>query len=81
MNKKIRIFGTLAMAALMFGSCSEQTPELFQDIHGVYLNNRSKTNILQDATDVTFVYQKGDEMQDGWLSRRLSLSRRLGGYG
>jgi len=63
MNKKIRIFGTLAMAALMFGSCSEQTPELFQDIHGVYLNNRSKTNILQDATDVTFVYQKGDEMQ------------------
>lgn len=53
----------LAMAALALSSCSEQSPEEFQDIKGVYFNNRTNTNILQDSTDVTFVYQKGDEMQ------------------
>lgn len=63
MNKKTKIFAMLAMAALTFGSCSEQVPEVFQDINGVYFNNRTNTNILQDSTDVTFVYQKGDEMQ------------------
>ncbi len=52
-----------AMAALALSSCSEQSPEEFQDINGVYFNNRTNTNILQDSTDVTFVYQKGDEMQ------------------
>ena len=53
----------LGMAALALSSCSEQSPEEFQDINGVYFNNRTNTNILQDSTDVTFVYQKGDEMQ------------------
>ena len=53
----------LGMAALAFSSCSEQSPEEFQNINGVYFNNRTNTNILQDSTDVTFVYQKGDEMQ------------------
>lgn len=52
-----------AMAALSLGSCSEQEPDVFQNINGVYLNNRSNTNILQANTNVTFVYQKGDEMQ------------------
>jgi len=63
MNNKIKTFMVLAMSALMLGSCSEQTPDEFQNINGVYFNNRTNTNILQDATDVTFVYQKGDEMQ------------------
>lgn len=58
--KKI-LLGALAVVAL--GSCSEQTPEVFEDINGVYFNNRTNTNVLQDATNVTFVYQKGDEMQ------------------
>lgn len=52
-----------AMTALSLGSCSEQEPDVFQNINGVYLNNRSNTNILQANTNVTFVYQKGDEMQ------------------
>ena len=52
-----------AMAAFLLGSCSEQEPDVFQDINGVYLNNRTNTNILQDSTNVTFVYEKGDEMQ------------------
>ncbi len=51
------------MAVVGLGSCGEQTPDLFQDIDGVYFNNRTNTNVLQDSTDVTFVYQKGDEMQ------------------
>ena len=52
-----------AMAIVGLGSCSEQNPDVFEDINGVYFNNRTNTNVLQDATNVTFVYQKGDEMQ------------------
>lgn len=52
-----------ALAALMLTACSEQTPEDFDNIQGVYFNNRSNTSVLQDSTDVTFVYQKGDELQ------------------
>lgn len=63
MNKKIIRFMVSVMASLAFCSCSEQVPDVFQDINGVYFNNRTNTNILQDSTDVTFVYQKGDEMQ------------------
>lgn len=63
MKYKIKklLLGALAVVAL--GSCSEQTPEVFEDINGVYFNNRTNTNVLQDATNVTFVYQKGDDMQ------------------
>lgn len=63
MKYKIKklLLGALAVVAL--GSCSEQTPEVFEDINGVYFNNRTNTNVLQDATNVTFVYQKGDELQ------------------
>ncbi len=53
----------MALAVFALTACSEQTPEVFQDISGVYFNNRSNTNILQDSTEVTFVYQKGDEME------------------
>ncbi len=52
-----------AMASVGLWSCSEQNPDVFEDINGVYFNNRTNTNVLQDATNVTFVYQKGDEMQ------------------
>ena len=60
-KKNIIIIGLLAIMGL--DSCSEQTPDVFDDINGVYFNNRTTTNILQDSTDVTFVYQKGDEME------------------
>ena len=63
MKNKIKAMVLAAATALTLFSCTEQTPELFQDISGVYFNNRSNTNILQDSTEVTFVYQKGDEME------------------
>lgn len=62
MNNKIKTMLIGAMAIVGVCSCSEQTPEVFDNIDGIYLNNRSNTNILQDSTNVTFVYQKGDEM-------------------
>lgn len=62
MTNKIKAIA-MAFTLVAIAACSEQTPDEFQDITGVYLNNRSNTNILQDSTDVTFVYQKGDEMQ------------------
>lgn len=63
MNHKIKAFMLLVLVAVAFSSCSEQTPDEFQNISGVYFNNRSNTNILQDSTELTFVYQKGDEME------------------
>lgn len=51
-----------AMTVFGLGSCKELTPDVFEDINGVYFNNRTNTNILQDTTSVTFVYRKGDEM-------------------
>lgn len=62
MRHKVRNILLIALAALGFASCSEQMPDEFMDISGVYFNNRTNTNILQDSTNVTFVYQKGDEM-------------------
>lgn len=62
MRYKIKAALLTALAALSLASCSEQTPDEFEPISGVYFNNRTHTNILQDSTDVTFVYQKGDEM-------------------
>ncbi len=63
MTNKTKTLVLSAFAAVALSSCSEQTPDVFQDINGVYFNNRTNTNILQDSTEVTFVYQKGDEME------------------
>ncbi len=65
MNKtryKIKALLIGLMTVVGLGACGERTPDVFDDINGVYFNNRTNTNILQDSTDVTFVYQKGDEM-------------------
>lgn len=51
----------VCMLALL-PACTEQVPSEFQQIDGVYFNNRSNTSVLQDTTDVTFVYEKDDEM-------------------
>ena len=63
MKYQIKTLLFVSMAIVGLGSCSEQNPDVFEDINGVYFNNRTNTNVLQDATNVTFVYQKGDEMQ------------------
>ncbi len=65
MNKtryKIKALLIGLMTVVGLGACGERNPDVFDDINGVYFNNRTNTNILQDSTDVTFVYQKGDEM-------------------
>lgn len=60
---KQTIFTLLGIMLLCLSSCKEEMPEKFQDIHGVYLNNRLSNNTLMDSTDVTFVYTEGDELQ------------------
>lgn len=51
----------LSLLALV--ACQERTPELFQDITGVYFNNTSATMSVTDSLDLTFVYEAGDEME------------------
>ncbi len=43
-------------------SCQERHPALFDDINGVYFNNLSATMSVVDSVDLTFVYEKLDEM-------------------
>lgn len=56
---------TWLCAALALSSCSEETPEAFNPINGIYFNNRanlSATSALLDSTEVTFVYESGNEI-------------------
>ena len=50
-----------AMAALSLGSCSEQEPDVFQNIICFYLNYFSNINFLLVYTNVTFFYLICDE--------------------
>lgn len=56
---KIRYIYMLVGLLFCFG-CEERNPALFEDISGVYFNNRSGTMMLTDSLDVTFVYEKED---------------------
>ncbi len=40
--------------------CEERNPAMFDDITGVYFNNRSSSMMLSDSIDVTFVYEDAD---------------------
>lgn len=53
----------IGFALLSSTSCKEEMPDKFQDISGVYLNNRLSNNTLVDSTNVTFVYTEGDTMK------------------
>lgn len=53
----------LALVLLGAVSCQERHPALFDDINGVYFNNLSGTMSVTDSVDITFVYEKSDEMQ------------------
>lgn len=52
----------MGVAFFCLGSCSERTPDYFQPIEGVYFNNRANNNMLSDSTNVTFVYESGNQM-------------------
>ena len=42
-------------------SCQERHPAPFEEINGVYFYNVTGTMAVSDSTDVTFVYESGDE--------------------
>ena len=54
------IFTVVLLGAV---SCQERHPALFDDINGVYFNNLSGTMSVTDSIDLTFVYERADEMQ------------------
>lgn len=59
MNRNIIIYFTILFLTLI--SCQERHPALFEEINGVYFYNVSGTMTVSDSTDVTFVYESGDE--------------------
>lgn len=44
-------------------ACEEKEPAAFQEISGIYFNNRTTGNVITDSTSVTFVYIKGDVLE------------------
>lgn len=60
-NLLIYLLSAAALTAALT-ACDESHPENFRDISSVYFNNRIQGNVLCDSTDVTFVYESGDEM-------------------
>lgn len=50
------------LTALLAGACSEVHIDDFQNLTGIYFNNRSTAGELQDSADITFVYHDSDEM-------------------
>lgn len=60
--RHILYMALMGAAIFLVTSCKEEMPEKFQDISGVYLNNRLANNTLVDSTSVTFVYTEGDTM-------------------
>ena len=59
-NRYIVVFLSLLIG---LSACDEREPGTFQNISGIYFNNRSSASALQDSIDVTFVYENGDDME------------------
>ena len=55
-------YAYLLLALLLCIGCEERHPALFEDISGIYFNNRSGNMMVVDSLDVTFVYEKEDFM-------------------
>ncbi|MFR3328838.1 MAG: DUF4843 domain-containing protein [Odoribacter splanchnicus] len=49
---------------VLFGlaGCNEEEPATFDQINGIYFNNRLLNNTIVDSTNVTFVYTSADTM-------------------
>lgn len=60
--KKKYVFAGVCLAAALF-ACDEREPAAFDDISGIYFNNRSSSRALLDSVDVTFVYESSDEVE------------------
>lgn len=59
---KHNILGLLLVAFSII-SCEERNPGHFIDLSGVYFNNTTGMMTVTDSTDLTFVYEAGDELQ------------------
>lgn len=60
--RQIVTAASACLTALLTAACSEEHIDDFQNMTGVYFNNRSTAGELQDSADITFVYHDSDEM-------------------
>lgn len=60
--RKIHIVLTSLLMILGATSCKERLPKHFDEISGVYFNNRTSANALVDSTSVTFIYEDNDRI-------------------
>ncbi len=60
-----KITYTILLLAGVLSACDQREPAAFEEISGIYFNNRaniSSTSALLDSTSLTFVYENTDEM-------------------
>lgn len=60
--KHILTTSLVIASALLASSCKESTPGYFDDITGVYFDNRTAVGVLTDSVSVTFAYEKENFM-------------------
>lgn len=56
------IYFGIGLFGLGMMGCEEQQPDGFNDINGIYFNNRSQGNVLMDSVSLTFVYERADTL-------------------
>lgn len=61
--KNILVYLVTVVCTLSLSSCKESVPGYFDDITGVYFDNRTAVGVLTDSVSVTFAYEKEDFME------------------
>lgn len=61
--KGMKIYSMIALLGMVLMGCDKQAPAGFDEINGIYFNNRLANNVLVDSTNLTFVYTNSDEIE------------------
>ncbi len=58
----MRWYYLVALLGFVLVGCDKREPAGFEEINGIYFNNRLANNVLVDSTNITFVYTNSDEL-------------------
>ena len=59
----MKLYCLVVLLGLVLLGCDEREPAGFEEINGIYFNNRLANNVLVDSINLTFVYTSSDELE------------------
>lgn len=59
----MRLYYLVALLGFALLGCDKREPAGFEEINGIYFNNRLANNVLEDSINLTFVYTNSDELE------------------